>query len=176
MVSRIDDVGRGARRPLAGVARSDSERDGTLPGDAEKSKPKKKPKRTRSGQRFRGEVLDGEYSDGNLRGITFIAGKRGSGKSWLQWEELALCVARVVIFDTLGQYRAPKYNLAQWVVISTPGMLRAYLAQNLQPRDLKYFQDIIGQATANLPKLEQYHYLKWTDDCAEPQILTGIAA
>lgn len=43
-----------------------------------------------------------------------------------------------------------------------------------EPRDIRYFADIMGDtAAAQLAGLEEYKYLRWTDDCAEPQILGG---
>jgi hypothetical protein len=33
-----------------------------------------------------------------------------------------------------------------------------------EPRDIRYFEDIMGQAAQQLPSLEQYTYLRWTDD------------
>lgn len=43
-----------------------------------------------------------------------------------------------------------------------------------EPRDIRYFADIMGDTAANkLPSLGQYQYLRWTDDCSEPEIRGG---
>jgi hypothetical protein len=218
---------------------------------------------------YSGSIVSGEYGDGNIRGIVFIAGKRGSGKSFLQLKELERCKLRRLVFDTLGQYGTQR----GYVVFHNPGPLREYLKQRLhascafailyqplggdlnkhfeavtflalsygkngpgliyavdevdkfcsasfvpqslkdlinygrhrkismictsrrpaqvareltsqcaeircfrttEPRDIRYFADIMGDTAANkLPTLGEYQYLKWTDDCAEPEICGG---
>jgi hypothetical protein len=43
-----------------------------------------------------------------------------------------------------------------------------------EPRDIRYFSDIMGDTAAQkLPALGEYQYLRWTDDCAEPEICGG---
>lgn len=232
---------------------------------------------------YSGSIVSGEYADGNIRGIVFIAGKRGSGKSFLQLKELERVKLRRLVFDTLGQYG----YAAGYQVFHNPGPLREMLKSKLsgteivarsihridpaqarfsilyqplggdlnehfeavtslalaygkngpgliyavdevdkfcsasfvpkslkdlinygrhrkismictsrrpaqvareltsqcaeircfrttEPRDIRYFADIMGDTAANkLPTLGEYQYLKWTDDCAEPEICGG---
>jgi DNA helicase HerA-like ATPase len=129
MASRIADVGRGARSDQAGLRGRDQDRDDELPLRKTKSDP--------AATLYDGEVYDGEYGDGNIAGIVLFAGKRKSGKTFLQWRELNLAKHRRIIFDTEDQYKAPKYDTSGWKIFHQPGELRAYLATQLRADVLK---------------------------------------
>lgn len=103
--------------------------------DAAETEPTTQPLTTAN---YDGEVIDGEYADGDTIGLTLDAGKRGSGKTFLQWEKASLCRRRVVIFDTLDQYTSAKgYALRGWIIVHQPGELRALLAKNLNADKLR---------------------------------------
>lgn len=100
--------------------------------------------------RYDGQLYDGEYGDGNIAGILFLAGKRKSGKTWLQWRELAiLATHRRIIFDTEDQYKAEKgYDVSTWAVFHQPGELRSYLATQLEADVLKVlYKPLSGNKT-----------------------------
>lgn len=48
--------------------------------------------------------IDGEYQDGELRGLTLLVGLRGMGKTTLMANKLALCTGGVLFFDTLSKH------------------------------------------------------------------------
>lgn len=68
--------------------------------------------------------VDGEYQDGELRGLSFLAGKRGMGKTTEMVRLLSLCRGVVIFFDTLS-----KHNLPNFHVVNQPGELKALLRQ-----------------------------------------------
>jgi hypothetical protein len=71
--------------------------------------------------------IDGEYQDGELRGCTFIAGKRGMGKTTEMARLLGACSGGVLFFDSLSRHESvlPGYKL-----FSQPGQLETYLRIN----------------------------------------------
>jgi hypothetical protein len=71
--------------------------------------------------------IDGEYQDGELRGCTFIAGKRGMGKTTEMARLLSACSGGVLFFDSLSRHEAvlPGYKM-----FSQPGPLTEYLRLN----------------------------------------------
>jgi hypothetical protein len=71
--------------------------------------------------------IDGEYQDGELRGCTFIAGKRGMGKTTEMGRLLSLCAGGVIFFDSLSRH---DLSLPRYKVFSQPGQLEAYLRVN----------------------------------------------
>src|SRR5947209_9460103 len=144
MDERRNDVGGRSGRPVPDGEGTAGRRTKIDKGTAKKERAKIAADWRRKAARWSGEIHDGEYADGNLRGIVFVAGKRGSGKSWLQWGELLKCHARLIVFDTLGQYKAPKYNLRGFVVIHQPGELRAYLAGNLHATGVRVLYQPLG--------------------------------
>lgn len=75
--------------------------------------------------------VDGEYQDGELRGLTFLAGMRGMGKTTEMLRLLAQCAGGVVFFDTTGKH-APQ--TPGYATFSQPGPLKEYLRRNLNRR------------------------------------------
>src|ERR1035437_10275567 len=85
--------------------------------------------------------IDGEYQDGELRGCTFIAGKRGMGKTTEMGRLLSSCSGGVVFFDSLSRHEAvlPGYKL-----FSQPGNLTEYLRINRNRRFRILYQPRAG--------------------------------
>jgi hypothetical protein len=71
--------------------------------------------------------IDGEYQDGELRGLNFLVGRRGTGKTTEMDRLLSLCTGGVIFFDTLSKHAGV---LSGYVVISEPGALENYLRMN----------------------------------------------
>lgn len=71
--------------------------------------------------------IDGEYQDGEIRGINLLLGMRGMGKTSLADRLLSACTGGVIFFDTLSKHAAV---LQGYKVISQPGELRDYLELN----------------------------------------------
>lgn len=71
--------------------------------------------------------IDGEYQDGELRGLNFLVGRRGYGKTTEMARLLSLCTGGVLFFDTLSKH-APV--LPGYVIIAEPGPLLEYLRVN----------------------------------------------
>ena len=71
--------------------------------------------------------IDGEYQDGEVRGCTFLAGKRGMGKTTEMARLLSQCGGGVIFFDSLSKH-APYFPTFK--MISQPGDLEAYLRAN----------------------------------------------
>lgn len=69
--------------------------------------------------------IDGEYQDGELRGLVFLAGMRGYGKTTEMARLLGLCRGRVVLFDPLASH-----SFAGFVVVNQPGELKAALSRS----------------------------------------------
>jgi hypothetical protein len=85
--------------------------------------------------------IDGEYQDGELRGCTFIAGKRGMGKTTEMARLLSSCSGGVLFFDALSRHEGvlPGYKL-----FSQPGHLEAYLRLNRGRRFRVLYQPRAG--------------------------------
>lgn len=75
--------------------------------------------------------IDGEYQDGELRGCTFIAGKRGMGKTTEMARLLSLCSGGVLFFDALSRHESV---LKGYKLFSEPGPLKEYLRLNRNRR------------------------------------------
>lgn len=96
--------------------------------------------------------VDGEYQDGELRGLTFLAGQRGMGKTTEACRLLSLCTGPVIFFDTVGRHEA---LLSGFVSISHPKALEEYLRANkgrrvrvvYVPRDEHPEQHVIAVCT-----------------------------
>jgi hypothetical protein len=71
--------------------------------------------------------IDGEYQDGELRGVTLLLGRRGMGKTTEMARLLSLCTGGVIFFDTLSKHTDV---LPDYAVISEPHSLVAYLKVN----------------------------------------------
>lgn len=70
---------------------------------------------------------DGEWQDGELRGLTFVAGERGMGKTTLMLRRVFACTGPVLFFDTVGTH-AHILKARGFVEFTQPGALRAFLA------------------------------------------------
>lgn len=90
--------------------------------------------------------IDGEYQDGELRGCTFIAGKRGMGKTTEMARLLSACSGGVVFFDSLSKHGPvlPSYRL-----ITQPGEMAAYLRANRGRRFQILYQPQSGDLDAH---------------------------
>lgn len=75
--------------------------------------------------------IDGEYQDGELRGLTFLAGMRGMGKTTEMARLLDQCGGGALFFDTLGTHG---HVLRGFVTITQPGALKEYLRINRKRR------------------------------------------
>lgn len=75
--------------------------------------------------------IDGEYQDGELRGLTFLAGQRGMGKTTEAIRLVEQCTGPVVFFDTVGRHAA---LLRGFKVFSQPGPLKEYFRANAGKR------------------------------------------
>ena len=71
--------------------------------------------------------IDGEYQDGELRGLTFLAGQRGMGKTTEAIRLVDQCTGPVIFFDTVGTHEA---RLKGFKSISSPKLLEEYLRAN----------------------------------------------
>jgi hypothetical protein len=85
--------------------------------------------------------IDGEYQDGELRGLTFLAGKRGMGKTTEMARLLSTCSGGVVFFDSLSKHESV---LPGYVVISQPRQMKDYLRRNHQRRFRILYQPRTG--------------------------------
>lgn len=77
--------------------------------------------------------IDGEYQDGEIRGLTFVAGERGMGKTTESIRLVHTCGGAVVFFDTVGTH-APMLVPRGFVEFNEPGRLRDYIGANLGRR------------------------------------------
>lgn len=71
--------------------------------------------------------IDGEYQDGELRGLNFLVGRRGYGKTTEMARLLGTCTGGVLFFDTLSKH---EHVLAGYILITEPGPLLKYLRPN----------------------------------------------
>jgi hypothetical protein len=71
--------------------------------------------------------IDGEYQDGELRGLTFLAGERGMGKTTEAIRLGEQCSGSVTFFDTVGKHFP---LLRGFRVFSQPGPYKEYLLAN----------------------------------------------
>ena len=93
--------------------------------------------------------IDGEYQDGELRGLTFLAGMRGMGKTTEMARLLDQCSGGALFFDTLGRHAS---LLSGYVTFSQPGPLKEYLRVNrarrfrirYEPKDVHAFDHFVA--------------------------------
>ena len=71
--------------------------------------------------------IDGEYQDGEIRGINFLVGLRGTGKTTEAGRLCKLCTGGVFVFDTMARHSEVFPN---YVTFCEPGPLEAYLRVN----------------------------------------------
>lgn len=86
-------------------------------------------------------IVDGEYQDGEIRGLLFLCGMRGMGKTTEMARLLSLCTGGVLFFDTLSKH---SHLLAGYRVISTVSELADYLRVNRGRRFRILFQPRSG--------------------------------
>ena len=93
--------------------------------------------------------IDGEYQDGELRGINFLVGRRGYGKTTEMNRLLGQCTGGILFFDALSKHAG---IFRDYVVISEPGQLEEYLRVNRGRRFRVMYQpkrgDLDGHFTA----------------------------
>ena len=65
--------------------------------------------------------VDGEYQDGELRGMTLICGNRGMGKTTEMARLLCQCTGDAAFFDSVSKHAAV---LRGWTVVSEPGAMK----------------------------------------------------
>ena len=85
--------------------------------------------------------VDGEYQDGELRGITFLAGQRGMGKTTEMVRLSKQCAGGVVFFDALS---AHEHVLNGYKLVTQPGEAKRYLAANRERRFRLLYQPRMG--------------------------------
>lgn len=87
--------------------------------------------------------IDGEYQDGELRGLTFLAGKRGMGKTTEMARLLSQCAGGVLFFDTTRNHADA---LRGFKTITQPGELKKYLRLNHSRRFRVRYAPAVGYA------------------------------
>ncbi len=75
--------------------------------------------------------IDGEYQDGEIRGLIAVFGMRGMGKTTETARLLGQCSGGVLFFDTTGNHA---HVLKGYKSISQPGELKNYLRVNSSRR------------------------------------------
>lgn len=85
--------------------------------------------------------VDGEYQDGEIRGLVFCCGRRGMGKTTEMDRLLSQCAGGVLFFDTLSKH-ADVFK--GYKVISQPGPLVEYLKPNRGRRFRVLYQPVSG--------------------------------
>lgn len=85
--------------------------------------------------------IDGEYQDGEIRGLVFLCGRRGMGKTTEMDRLLSSCSGGVIFFDTLSKHAAV---LQGYKVIAHWGELEDYLRVNRGRRFRVLYQPRAG--------------------------------
>jgi hypothetical protein len=80
---------------------------------------------------FERGFIDGEYQDGELRGLTFLAGMRGMGKTTEAIRLVEGCSGPVVFFDTVNRH---SHLLKGFKIFNQPGPLKQFLLANVGRR------------------------------------------
>ena len=93
---------------------------------------------------------DGEYQDGEVRGIVFLVGRRGFGKTTEAGRLLNTCTGGVCFFDPMSKHAG---LLPGGVIISDPDTLENYLRVNRGRR----FQVVYQPRTGDLDT----HFRGW---------------
>lgn len=75
--------------------------------------------------------IDGEYQDGDLRGLTGLFGQRGMGKTTETVRLVSQCSGGAIFYDTLDKHG---HVLKGWVTFQQPGPLKDYLRTNRKRR------------------------------------------
>lgn len=77
--------------------------------------------------------IDGEWQDGEVRGLTFVAGERGMGKTTQMIYLTEQCTGGVTFVDTVGTH-AHILRRKGFVEFSQPGPYEQYMRANLGRR------------------------------------------
>lgn len=85
--------------------------------------------------------IDGEYQDGEIRGLVCLIGRRGTGKTTEMDRLLSQCTGGVIFFDTLSKH-ADVFR--DYRVITEPGFLKEYLRTNRGRRFRVLYQPMHG--------------------------------
>lgn len=86
--------------------------------------------------------VDGEYQDGEVRGLTFVAGAGGMGKT-TEMERLgSVCSGGAVFYDSLGEH-----SFKGWTIVHQPRDLKALLLRNRNKRFRILYQPMEGENT-----------------------------
>ena len=75
--------------------------------------------------------IDGEYQDGELRGLTFLAGQRGMGKTTEAIRLVEQCSGPVIFFDSVGRHASLLHGFKPF---SETRALEEYLRANVGRR------------------------------------------
>ena len=73
------------------------------------------------------DFIDGEYQDGEIRGLGLMCGMRNMGKTTLMGDLLSGCTGAFIFFDTKSKHA---HLFPRGVIFSQPGPLREYLLIN----------------------------------------------
>lgn len=90
--------------------------------------------------------IDGEYQDGELRGIDFLVGMRGFGKTTETARLLDQCTGGVAFFDTMSKHADLFPGAA---IITDPETLETYLRVNRGRRFRIVYQPRSGDLTTH---------------------------
>lgn len=71
--------------------------------------------------------IDGEYQDGDIRGLLLLLGRRGSGKTCRMVRLLGGCTGGRIFFDTLSRHA---HLMPDYVLFNEPDSLVPYLRTN----------------------------------------------
>lgn len=127
--------------------------------------------------------IDGEYEDGECRGLIFLAGKRGMGKTTELARMLSTCGGGVSFFDPLSKHAR---ILPGFRIFSQPGPMVEYLRVNAgrrfrvlyQPRDgdmVEHFRAwcrilrAFGSQVAGVDELDMFCSSSWGPSRMPPE-------
>jgi hypothetical protein len=88
--------------------------------------------------------IEGEYQDGELRGITFLAGQRNMGKTTEMVRLVGKCAGGVVFFDALSTHTLNGYK-----IVYQPREAKQYLMRNVGRRFRLQYQPRSGDLDAH---------------------------
>jgi hypothetical protein len=86
-------------------------------------------------------IVDEEYMDGEVRGLVFVCGTRGMGKTCEMIRRLDTCTGGVLFFDTLSKHHSKFHNA---FTVFTPELLVTYLRMNRGRRFRVLYQPRFG--------------------------------
>lgn len=94
--------------------------------------------------------IDGEYQDEEIRGLVFLCGMRGMGKTTEMDRLLSLCTGGVLFFDTVSKHAGVFRGYA---IFSEPGPLESYLRLNRGRRFRVLYQPRRGNLDTHFQKV-----------------------